>query len=75
MRFLVARKRKRNKRKKDSPIYGMFHMLIYIFAYLKAVSSVIYTKKESSFSFHMHDISYFTVLFLFYKTIHILGNS
>jgi hypothetical protein len=47
MRFLVARKRKRNwGEKKLSPIYGMFHVLIYIFAYLKAVSSVIYTKKE-----------------------------
>jgi len=45
LRFLVARKRKRDK-KKDSPIYDMFHVLIYIFAYLKAVSSVIYTKKE-----------------------------
>ena len=50
-------------------------MLIYIFACLKAVCSVIYTKQESSFSMHMYDISYFTVLFIFYKTIHILGNS
>jgi hypothetical protein len=33
-------------KKKDSPIYGFFHVLIYIFAYLKAVSSVIYTMKE-----------------------------
>jgi hypothetical protein len=65
----------KEKEIKNSPIYGMFHMLIYIFAYLKAVSSVIYTNKESSFSMHMYDISYFTVLFVFYKTIHILGNS
>jgi hypothetical protein len=45
MRFLVARKRKRDK-KINSPIYDMFHVPIYIFAYLKAVSSVIYTKKK-----------------------------
>jgi len=42
----LQEKEKDIKKKKDSPIYDMFHVLIYIFAYLKAVSSVIYTKKE-----------------------------
>jgi hypothetical protein len=41
-RFIFVRKRNFKK----SLIYGMFHMLTYIFAYLKAICCVIYTKKE-----------------------------
>jgi len=43
---LLQKKEKKKLKRKDSPIYGMRHVLIYIFAYLKAVSFVIYTKKE-----------------------------
>jgi len=49
------------------PFYGVFHVLIYISTYLKAISPLIYIQRTRLSSIQEYEISHYSLLFIFYK--------